>query len=88
MEERKHMRSFDNDESGILFANMKRTADEYQELSLEAARRSRLQFDQLANVALQALQNAVETANIIGKQSIGHRDIAFDAQVVQKPPDE
>jgi len=75
-------------ENGILFTNAKRTYDAYQELGLESARRSRIQFDQLANVALQALQNAVETANIIGKQSIGHRDIAFDAQVVQKPPDE
>ncbi len=51
-------------------ANVKRTYDEYQELALESARRTRLQFDQLAQVALQALQNAVETANMVSKNAV------------------
>jgi len=48
-------------------ANIKRTYDEYQDLSLAHARN-------LNQVALQALQNATETANMVGKQAIRHAD--------------
>ena len=69
----------------------KRTYDEYQHESLESIRRNRSITDktisdaqqhdnQLSNVALQALQNAVETANLIGKQAAQHRDLAVDRQ--------
>jgi hypothetical protein len=32
------------------------------------------------NVANQALQNAVETANMVGKQAVRHGDVAIDRQ--------
>ena len=87
------------------FANIKRTYDEFQHESLESNRRNRTMVDKLLsdaqghdnarqNVALQALQNAVETANMVGKQSVRHGDIAIDrqwnvdevAQLVAKTP--
>ena len=68
-------------------ANMKRMFDEYQRLSLDGADKNRLAFDNVQNVALQALQNAVETANMIGKQAIAHRDIAINSEWKPKPKD-
>jgi hypothetical protein len=32
------------------------------------------------NIANQALQNAVETANMVGKQAVRHGDVAIDRQ--------
>ena len=61
-------------------ANLKRTYDEYQDLALTGARHGQVEYDQLNKVALQALQNAVETANLVGKQAVAHRDIAIDNQ--------
>ncbi len=58
--------------SELTAANAKRTYDAYQDLDLLLARRSQLQFDQIHNVALQALQNAVETANMVAKQTVRH----------------
>ena len=65
--------------SELTAANTKRTYDAYQDLDLLIARRSQLQFDQIQNVALQALQNSVETANMVAKQAIRHADVAADA---------
>jgi hypothetical protein len=81
-------------------ANLKRTYDEFQQLSLESARRNRTFVDrtignnadhdqQVRNVSLQALQNAVETANMVGKNAVAtcgvsqnqvldHRDLGHD----------
>ena len=78
-------------ESDILFANMKRTYDEFQHESLTDVRETRELFQRLAqnavshdeniqNVSLQALQNAVETANMVGKQAVRHGDVAIDRQ--------
>jgi len=61
-------------------ANVKRTYDEFQDVSLTAARRSQVEYDAVRNVSLQALQNAVETANMIGKQAVAHRDLAIDRE--------
>jgi hypothetical protein len=83
-------------------ANVKRTYDEFQQESLESIRRNRTYVDEvlhdsrnhsnnLNNVALQCLQNAVEnanfkaknvldTANLINKQAAAHRDIAIDRE--------
>jgi len=61
-------------------ANLKRTYDEFQDVSLVAARRSQVEYDAVRNVSLQALQNAVETANMIGKQAVAHRDLAIDRE--------
>lgn len=69
-------------------ANVKRMFDEYQHESLESIRRARAHFDKLMSdaqahadarqhLATQALQNAVETANMIGKQAVAHRDLAI-----------
>jgi hypothetical protein len=77
--------------SGLLFSNNKRTYDEYQEVSLESIKRNRSYIDktlsdaqsydnQARNIANQALQNAVETANMVGKQAVRHGDIAIDGQ--------
>ena len=77
------------DNSGIIFANEKRTYDEYQHESLESIKRNRSYVDkvlsdahsydnQARNVANQALQNAVETANMISKQAVRHGDVAID----------
>ena len=79
------------DRSGIMFSNQKRTYDEYQQESLESIKRNRSYVDkilsdahgydnQARNVANQALQNAVETANMVSKQAVRHGDIAIDHQ--------
>jgi hypothetical protein len=78
-------------DSGILFSNQKRTYDEYQHESLESIKRNRSYVDKILsdnhshderskNIANQALQNAVETANMVSKQAVRHGDIAIDHQ--------
>jgi hypothetical protein len=72
-------------------ANMKRTYDEYQQAGLTSINdnhsyvqkilgdaQSHLNTQQ--NIATQALQNAVETANMVSKQAVRHADIAIDRQ--------
>jgi hypothetical protein len=79
------------DNSGILFSNQKRTYDEYQQESLESIKRNRSYVDKILsdahgydnnakNIAQQALQNAVETANMVGKQAVRHSDLAIDRE--------
>jgi hypothetical protein len=79
------------DNSGILFSNQKRTYDEYQDAGLESIKRNRAYVDKVLsdahgydmgarNVANQALQNAVETANMVGKQAVRHGDLSIDRQ--------
>ena len=74
-----------------LYANIKRTYDEYQQESLESIKRNRTIVDKLVSdaqqydnqrqvIANQALQNAVETANMVSKQAVRHGDIAIDGQ--------
>ena len=71
--------------------NAKRTYDEYQHESLESIRRNRTLVDRMAglsvdhdqsirHLSVQALQNAVETANMVGKQAVRHGDIAIDQE--------
>lgn len=36
--------------------------------------------DQLHNLSVQAMQNAIETANMVGKQAVRHADIAIDRE--------
>lgn len=73
------------------FANVKRTYDEFQQESLESIRRNRSYVDKVIsdaqqndnarqNIANQSLQNAVETANMVGKQAVRHGDLAIDRQ--------
>lgn len=72
-------------------ANMKRTYDEYQNESLTGVRENRSYVDKVLSdaqqndnfkqsTANQALQNAVETANMVSKQAVRHADIAIDRQ--------
>ena len=75
----------------LTYANMKRTYDEYQQESLESVRRNRTIADKLISdaqqfdnarqaIANQALQNSVETANMVAKQSIRDAALATDRQ--------
>ncbi len=84
-------RTYDIGEGEAWKFNMKRMADEYQHESLESIRRNRSYVDNKLsnaeqndlfkhNVANQALQNAVETANMVSKQAVRHGDIAIDRQ--------
>ena len=59
--------------------NRKRTYDVYQSFDVESFRQSQRLAEKLDNIAVQALQNAVETSNMVGKQAIKHADVAADA---------
>lgn len=84
-------RGFEIGKDEAWFSNVKRTYDEYQQVSLDHIRQndayiqkviSDAQADTVEkrNIANQALQNAVETANMISKQAVRHGDIAIDRQ--------
>lgn len=84
-------REFEIGKDEAWFANVKRTYDEYQRVSLDNIARndayvqkvlSDAQADTIEkrNIANQALQNAVETSNMIGKQAVRHADLAIDRQ--------
>lgn len=73
------------------FANMKRTYDEYQQASLESIKQNQSYVQKVLSdaqqndnarqgIANQALQNSVETANMISKQAVRHADLAIDRQ--------
>jgi hypothetical protein len=63
----------------LTFLNQKRTFDAYQDLDLQTARRGTIELARLDNIAAQALQNAVETANMVSKQYLRHSDLAGDS---------
>jgi hypothetical protein len=69
-----------NENQRVTFANIKRTYDVYQDLDVQAARQALTEQTRLNQIAAQALQNAVETANMVGKQAVRHGDIAIDGQ--------
>ena len=75
----------------LFYLNLKRTYDEFQQESLETIRQQRTLFNKIVTdaqqydnqrqvIANQALQNAVETANMVGKQTVRHADFAVDQQ--------
>jgi hypothetical protein len=68
---------FDND---LMAANKKRTADQLQSVDLSSLTGDRGRRDTLDNLVTQALQNAIETANMVSKQAVRHADIAIDRQ--------
>jgi len=88
----KHIeREFEIGKDEAWFANVKRTYDEFLQESLESVRLMRGYHQKLLtdaqqhdnvrqNIADQALQNAVETANMVGKQAVRHSDIAIDRE--------
>jgi hypothetical protein len=59
--------------------NRKRTYDVYQDFDVQAVRAYHKNADKLDTLALQAMQNAIETANMVGKQAVRHADVAADA---------
>ena len=63
---------------GNLYNNMKRTYDEYQQVSLKQISDAQQYDNARQNMANQALQNAIETANMVAKQTIRHADLAVD----------
>ena len=68
------------EQSEFLFANMKRTCDQYQTLDARILQDAQTNSQNIQNVALQVLQNAVETANMVSKQAVRHGDLAIDRQ--------
>ncbi len=69
-------------------ANMNRTYDEFLEMSLISARRSQQHFDTLMSHAqqhhdaqqalgVQYMQSCIDTANLVNKQAVAHRDLAI-----------
>ena len=84
-------REFEVGKDEAWFSNIKRTYDEYQHESLESIKRNRSYVDKVITeagqydsqrqvIANQALQNAVETANMVSKQTVRHADLAVDRQ--------
>ena len=66
------------EQSEAWFANIKRTYDQYQTLDTKAINDGNKHAAVLDNLSTQALQNAVETANMVAKQAVRHGDIAVD----------
>ncbi len=66
------------EQSEAWFANIKRTYDQYQTLDTKAITDANKHAAVLDNLSTQALQNAVESANMISKQAIKHADVACD----------
>ena len=64
----------------LMATNAKRTADLSQSTDLMTQYGDVTQRTTLNNLATQALQNAIETANMVSKQAVRHSDIAIDRQ--------
>ena len=59
--------------------NRKRTYDVYQDFDVQALRQAHRMQERFDLLAVQAMQNAIETANMVGKQAVKHADVAADA---------
>lgn len=59
--------------------NRKRTYDVYQDFDVQAVRSYHKHADKLDTLAIQAMQNSIETSNMVAKQAIRHADVAADA---------
>lgn len=66
--------------SNLMALNAKRTYDLHQSTDLSAQLGDSTYRGTLNNLATQALQNAIETANMVSKQAVRHADIAIDRQ--------
>ena len=84
-------RSFEIGEDEAWKANMKRMFDEYGHESLESIRQYRILFTKMVSdaqqhdnarqgIANQALQNAVETANLVGKGAVNHQALSVNSE--------
>ena len=68
-----------NENQRITYANLKRTYDVYQDLAVQAARQAQIEQTRMNQIASQALQNAVETANMVAKQHMQLNNLAHDS---------
>ena len=68
-----------NENQRITYANLKRTYDVYQDLDVQAARQAQIEQTRMNQIASQALQNAVETANMVAKQHMQLNNLAHDS---------
>jgi hypothetical protein len=75
-----------NENQRVTYANIKRTYDVYQDLDIQAARQALTEQTRLNQIASQALQNAVETANLVSKQAVRHELLGDAAEVARVAP--
>lgn len=68
-----------NENQRVTYSNIKRTYDVYQDLDVQAARQQQVTTAQINQIAVQALQNAVENSNIIAKRTIELNNLAHDS---------
>jgi hypothetical protein len=69
-----------NFNEALLRANQKRTYDQAQSFDLMTQMGDVTQRATLNNLAVQAMQNAITTADMVAKQAVRHSDIAIDRQ--------
>jgi len=69
-----------NFNEALMRANQKRTYDQAQSTDLMTQLGDTTHRGNLNNIAMQALQNAVETANMVSKQAVRHSDLSIDRQ--------
>jgi len=69
-----------NFNEALMRANQKRSYDQAQTTDLMTQFGDTTHRGNLNSIATQALQNAVETANMVSKQAVRHSDIAIDRQ--------
>ena len=69
----------DSDSAMAWKVNRKRTYDVYQDFDVQATRANQRTLDRYEILGTQAMQNAIETANMVAKQAIRHADVAADA---------
>lgn len=82
------------EQSELDYINAKRTYDTYQDLDIQHARFNLKVAEDSHTLAVQVMQNAIESANMVSKQAIKHADLAADriwnvdevAQLVAKTP--
>jgi len=60
--------------------NLKRIVDDYAAMAVRLQSNALSHDQQLHTIALQALQNAVTTSDMVAKQTTRHHDIAIDRQ--------
>lgn len=68
-----------NENQRVTYANIKRTYDVYQDLDIQTARQALVETTRMNNIAAQALQNAVESANMLAKRNIEYTNLAHDS---------
>jgi len=73
-------REFEIGKDESWFANIKRTYDMFGDYTDARIRALESRIKDVDSLSLQAMQNAIETANMVSKQAVRHGDIAIDHQ--------